>query len=79
MGGEPYFKVELAMPVEQLDPLLETFCPMETVAMHRAGISIICFYREVALQLAQKYGVAYPERLERLMVPLLETMEPKDS
>lgn len=76
VGEEPYFKIEKAMPVEQLDPLLETFCPMEPVAMYRAAALIVRFYLETAPHLARKHGIAYPERLVNLMVPQLETIKP---
>jgi hypothetical protein len=78
VGEEPYFKVETVMPVEQLAPLQETFCPLEYVAMHRAASLIIRFYQEVAPTLAQKHGVAYPERLVNLMVPQLAAIKPGD-
>jgi len=78
VGEEPYFKVETAMPVEQLDPLLETFCPMEPVAMYRAALLIIRFYQETARHLAQKHGIAYPERLVNMMVIQLETIKPEE-
>jgi predicted nucleotidyltransferase len=78
VGEEPYFKVETIMPVEELAPLQETFCPLEPVAMHRAASSIVRFYQEIAPPLAQKHGIAYPERLVNLMVPQLAAIIPGD-
>ena len=66
------------MPVGQLAPLIETFCPIESVAMHRAASSIIRFYQEIARNLARKHGIAHPERLENLMVPQLATIKPEE-
>src|SRR5262249_51541476 len=36
-GEEPFFKIEQAMPVEQLAPLQATFCPLEIEAIRQAG------------------------------------------
>jgi hypothetical protein len=77
VGEEPYFKVETIMPVEQLAPLQETFCPLEPRAMHQAASVIVHFYQEVTPLLAQKHGIAYPERLVNLMVPQLAAIRPK--
>ena len=77
VGEEPYFKVDTAMPVEQLDPLLESFCPPEAAAMHHAALLILRFYQETARSLAQEHGLVYPDRLEKLMVPKLEKINPQ--
>ena len=77
VGEEPYFKLEDAMPVEQLAPLLETFCPLEPVAMYHAAAAIFRFYQETARYLARQHGMAYPERLQNLMVPKLEAVKPE--
>jgi hypothetical protein len=65
---EPYFKIEHAMPVEQLAPLLVTFCPLEKEAIQQAGLVILQFYRALAMDLAVVHGIAYPVVLERLTV-----------
>lgn len=65
---EAYFKIERAMPVEQLSALQETFCPMEKQAMLRAGSTLIGFYREMAPALAALHGVEYPHGLARVMM-----------
>jgi hypothetical protein len=70
VGNEPYFKIEQAMPVEQLAPLQATCCPMELAAIRQAGHIILRFYHEVATSLAQKHGLAYPSELERIMITL---------
>jgi predicted nucleotidyltransferase len=68
---EVYFKIEDAMPVEQLSPLQDTFCPMEKDAMLASAFVIVDFYRELATALAQKHGIPYPEALEKVMIERL--------
>lgn len=74
VGEEAYFKVEHALPIEQLSPLQATFCPMEPRAMLEAALVIVRFYRELAPLLAQTHGVAYPTDLERLLSDQLEQL-----
>ena len=69
---EVYFKIENAMPVEQLAPLRETFCPMEKEAMLKAAFIILNYYRELAGPLAHEHGIIYPEKLEQLIVERLD-------
>jgi predicted nucleotidyltransferase len=71
---EVYFKIENAMPVEQLSPLQATFCPMEKDAMLASAFVIVDFYRELAPSLAQAHGIAYPEALEQVMVERLKAI-----
>ncbi len=68
VGEEPFFKVEQAMPVEQLAPLQATFCPLEIEPIRQAGAVILQFYHEVATTLAERHGLAYPAELERVML-----------
>jgi hypothetical protein len=75
VGQEPYFKIEEAMPIEQLAPLQATYCPMEPKAMRQAGHIILRFYQQTASSLAQRHGIPYPAELERLMVSRLEHLE----
>jgi hypothetical protein len=74
VGEEGYFKIESAMPIEQLSALKESFCPMERAAMLRAGHVIVGFYRELAQQLGQAHGISYPDRLERVMLARMEKL-----
>lgn len=67
VGEEGYFKVEHAVPSEQLAPLQATFCPMEPGAMLQAVLVIVRFYQELAPRLAQTHGVTYPADLERVL------------
>jgi hypothetical protein len=68
VGEEPYFKIEYALPVEQLSPLEATFCPMEPNAMMQSAQIILEFYRQAAQSLTERHGVAYPHLLETVML-----------
>jgi len=74
VGGEGYFKLEQALPVEQLAPLQATYCPLERGAMLQAALAIVRYYQEMAPALAGAHGVAYPAELERVMVGRLERL-----
>ena len=71
-GDEPYFKVQLDLPVEMLAPLAPTLVPLEREAIYTAGRSVIDFYRSLAPQLAQAYGLSYPATLERIILDRLD-------
>jgi predicted nucleotidyltransferase len=68
IGEEPYFKLEVAIPVEQLSPLAGTFCPLEADAMLKASLVILKYYKELAIPLAHTYAIPYPDKLEEIMV-----------
>ena len=68
VGEEPFFKIEQAMPVEQLAPLQATFCPLEIEAIQQAGDVLLQFYREAATALAEGHGLTYPAALERAIL-----------
>jgi predicted nucleotidyltransferase len=74
-GAEPYFKVERAMPVDQLSALRETFGPMEKEAIFKAALSIIRFYQEIAPPLAHFHEIHYSEKLERVMLDRLQKLQ----
>lgn len=74
VGEEVYFKVEQAIPVEQLSSLQASFCPLEPGAMRLAAFAIVRFYKELAPLLARTYGITYPADLERVMVGRLEKL-----
>jgi hypothetical protein len=69
---DPYFKVERALPAEQLAPLQATYVPLEREAMLQAARIILRFYQELAQPLARAHGIPYPTQLERVMVARLE-------
>jgi hypothetical protein len=73
-GGEPYFKVEQALPIEELSPLQKTFCPMEYDAMLQAAFVICRFYQDVAPNLAEIYNLVYQTDLERMMISQLKEL-----
>jgi predicted nucleotidyltransferase len=72
VGAEGYWKVEQALPVEQLSPLQATYCTLERGAMLQAALVIVRFYQGLAPLLARAHGIPYPADLERLMVERLE-------
>ena len=74
VGEEPYFKIEKALPIEQLLPLQVTYCPMEYEAMLQAALVIFRFYQDVAPTLAQAYGLTYQADLEQMMISQLEEL-----
>jgi predicted nucleotidyltransferase len=74
VGEEGYFKIENALPVEQLSSLQATFPPLEQNAMLQAALVIVDFYKELAPLLAQTHGITYPDGLERVMVARLENL-----
>jgi len=73
-GDEPYYKLEQAIPIEQLAPLQATFCPFERDAMLESGRVIVLSYRELATKLAQVHGITYPIALEQVMIGRLEKL-----
>ena len=74
VGGEPYFKIEDAMPIEKLAVLEATFPSMEKNAMLQSAQVLVQFYAQVARSLAQAHGVPYPQSLETVMLERLEKL-----
>jgi predicted nucleotidyltransferase len=68
VGEEPYFKIEHALPIEQLSPLQTTFCPLEYEAMLQAALVLCRFYQDVAASLAEAHNLPYQIDLERIMI-----------
>ena len=79
VGEEPYFKVEYALPVENLAPLEDTFGPLEKKAILQSAMRILEFYLQIAPPLAQSRGNFYPHGLERVMRDRLEKLVTKKS
>ncbi|HEV2238552.1 MAG TPA: nucleotidyltransferase domain-containing protein [Ktedonobacterales bacterium] len=69
-----YEKIEETVPAERLAPLAVTCCPLERAAMLEAASALVGYYRDLALPLAQRYGVAYPTALDRVMTARLERL-----
>jgi predicted nucleotidyltransferase len=74
VGEEPYFKVEQALPIEQLSPLQSTFCSMAYEPMLQAALVICRFYQEVATNLAEAYHLMYQTDLERMLISQLKEL-----
>jgi predicted nucleotidyltransferase len=74
VGDEGHFKVDLALPIEQLSSLQATFCPLEESAILRAATVILRFYREPATDLTRIHDLPYPAELERVMSERLEKL-----
>jgi predicted nucleotidyltransferase len=74
IGEEGYFKIEKAIPVEQLAALEGTYCLMEKEAMLESAIVIVRFFRDLAPELASKHGIIYPERLDQVIVEKFESL-----
>jgi predicted nucleotidyltransferase len=74
VGEEPYFKVEQALPIEQLSPLQSTFCSMAYEPMLQAALVICRFYQEVAPNLAEAYQLTYQTDLERMLISQLKEL-----
>jgi hypothetical protein len=78
-SADGYEKVDLALPVEQLSPLLASYCPLEYAAMIQAASVIVQFYQALTPLLAQAHGVSYPAVLERVMLDRLERLSATQS
>ena len=74
VGEEPYFKVEQALPIEQLSPLQTSFCSLEYEAMLQAALVICRFYQDAAANLANVHSITYQVDLERMMISQLEEL-----
>lgn len=74
VGEEGYFKIEKAIPVEQLSTLRDTYCRMEENAMLESAEIIVRFFQNIATGLAKTHGIVYPERLDKVMVERLEKL-----
>lgn len=73
-GQEPYFKIEQAMPIEQLSPLQTTYCAMKYDLMLQAGTMICSFYRDIAPSLAKAHKLTYQTELEQMMMGQLKEL-----
>lgn len=74
IGEEGYFKIEKAVPIEQLSALETTYCLMERKAMLESAFVIVRFFQDLAPALASKHGVKYPEGLDHVIVAKLENL-----
>jgi hypothetical protein len=75
VGEEGYFKIDIAIPIQQLSSLKVTYCPMEGEAMGRSALLIVRFFQNLAPDLASKHGITYPARLEHVMIEKLKKVQ----
>jgi predicted nucleotidyltransferase len=68
---EPYWKVDGALDEAWLARLRATIVPADEEAMRAAAGHLIEIYRSLARPLAERRGLAYPERLDALVSVLL--------
>jgi predicted nucleotidyltransferase len=73
-GEEPYFKIEQAMPIEQLSSLQPTYCAMEYEPMLQAGRILCDFYRDLAPSLAKAHNLKYQGELEQMLMGQLDEL-----
>lgn len=76
LEGEPYFKIEEALPVAVLQPLRSTCCEVEQQALLQAGKTLCAYYRAVAPALAKTHGLTYSVELEQRLWAQLLRLEP---
>lgn len=69
---EPYWKLDQAVPAEELAWLRETIVPPQPEAMRRAALLVLAQYRASATALASVHGFEYPARLDALISSSLE-------
>lgn len=74
VGDDPWFKLDMALSGEVLEPLRETFVPLERVAMLAAARQLIACYRFLAAPLAKTHGLGYPVELDRVILGRLTQM-----
>ena len=74
VSAEPYFKIEQFLPVEKISALRDTFCSLEPAALLQAADDICCFYRAIAPDLAEKYGLKYQADLDRMLINQLKSL-----
>ncbi len=71
-GGEHYFKIEVAVPAEKLACLEVSVVPLDKSSLKKASLVIYKVYKELATKLALEHGIAYPEKLEKLLMKRFE-------
>jgi predicted nucleotidyltransferase len=75
LAKEPYFKVEQAIPIEQLSSLQTTYCAMGYEPILQAARVVCRFYQEVAPNLAKAYNLTYQTDLEQMMMGQLKELD----
>jgi predicted nucleotidyltransferase len=65
--AEGYWKADAVLDPELLDEVRATIVPPTADELRAAGRSILELYRHLAHQAASRHGLAYPERLDRVV------------
>lgn len=76
---EPYFKIEQALPIEDLSPLQTTFCSMEYDAILQAAFVLCRFYQGLAPDLSKAHHLSYQTDLERMWISQLKELSQASS
>jgi predicted nucleotidyltransferase len=71
-SDEPYFKIDVEVSTESLEPLRSTFVPMDTEAMVRGAMELVVFFGSHGRAAADASGIPYPGELEGVMRRRLE-------
>ena len=72
VGEEPYWKVELTLPVAELARLAPTLNTLEPDSMLASARALASLHREVGQRIAQRHSLAYPEALESIVLARLD-------
>ncbi len=75
-GGEHYWKIDQSVPVESLSSLKASIGPLDREHLHRAALIILQVYRELAHTLAREHGLAYPEKLDEVLMKRFNELKP---
>jgi predicted nucleotidyltransferase len=67
-SSDPYFKLDKILPAGDIAVLEASLCPLERKAMLRSARLLLTFYLGLAPDLARQHKVAYPKKLEQLMM-----------
>ena len=71
---EVYFKLEQAMPISVLSSLQTSFCQMKKGEMLAAGLTLVRFYKRLAVPLALAHRISYPHTVEEVMLKRLDAI-----
>ncbi|MEO5987022.1 MAG: aminoglycoside 6-adenylyltransferase [Candidatus Limnocylindria bacterium] len=68
---EAYWKLDGGLPAHRLADLDGTVAPPEIGPMREAAMALLKLYRSIGRSLADRYGVPYPDLLDRVMTDRL--------
>ncbi|MGA9161281.1 MAG: aminoglycoside 6-adenylyltransferase, partial [Actinomycetota bacterium] len=64
---EPYWKLDVEVSTDRIDPLRSTFVPIDRDELLRAGREILAFFRHQAPIIARTNSLSYPSELDALV------------